>query len=131
MKTLTIDTSVILAVLLGESTRDSIIRLTQGANLIAPASLDAEIGNALSAQMKRGKLSVEQARLAIQSFRDIPIRQIPLRLEEALDLSGRFSMYAYDAYVLDTALAKSTPLLTLDQRMVDVAKTLNMTIIDL
>ncbi len=40
-------------------------------------------------------------------------------------------MYAYDAYVLDTALSKSTPLMTLDQRMMDVAKTMNITVIDL
>lgn len=131
MKTITIDTSILLAILLGESTRKSIIERTHDANLIAPASLDAEIGNAFSAQLKRGRLSVEQAKLAIQSYRNIPIRHIPLRLEEALALSGRFSIYAYDAYVLDTAVSKSTPLMTLDQRMIDVAKTLNITVIDL
>lgn len=131
MKTITIDTSILLAILLGESTRESIIRRTHAANLIAPASLDAEMGNALSAQLKRGRLSVEQAKLAIQSYRNIPIREIPLRLDESLDLCGRFSMYAYDAYVLDTALSKSTPLMTLDQRMMDVAKTMNITVIDL
>ncbi len=131
MKTITVDSSTLLAILLGESTRDVIIQQSTGANLIAPASMDAEIGNALSAQLKRGRLSIDQVKLAIQSYRDIPIREISLRLEEAMDLCGRFSIYAYDAYVLDTAMSKSTPLLTLDQRMIDVAKTLNITVIDL
>ena len=64
---LVVDTSVILAVLTSEPERMNIVRLTQDANLLAPASVHWEIGNALSAMIKRKRLTVLEAYAAIQS----------------------------------------------------------------
>ena len=48
-----IDTSALIAVIVGESERDKIIDLTKGQTLIGPGSIPWEIGNAFSAMFKR------------------------------------------------------------------------------
>ncbi|MGD0015563.1 MAG: type II toxin-antitoxin system VapC family toxin, partial [Bryobacteraceae bacterium] len=58
---LVVDTSVILAVLISEPERLNIVELTRDANLLAPASVHWEIGNAISAMIKRKRLTVLEA----------------------------------------------------------------------
>ncbi len=41
-----VDTSAIMAVIINEAQREILIDLTRGANLLAPASVHWEIGNA-------------------------------------------------------------------------------------
>ncbi len=48
-----LDTSVIIAVIANEPEKRVLIRLTKGAELIAPQSVHWEIGNAFSAMLKR------------------------------------------------------------------------------
>ena len=62
---LVVDTSVILAVVLNEPTKAVLIRLTTGADLIAPLSLHWEIGNALSAMLKRKRITEAEAQQAL------------------------------------------------------------------
>ena len=69
-----VDTSAIIAVLLGESHRDRIIRQTEGADLIAPETLHWEIGNAFSAMFKQGRFDVEGAIEALKRYDAIPIQ---------------------------------------------------------
>ena len=71
---LVIDTSVIIAVITNEKHKKELIKLTQGANLIAPSSLHWEIGNAFSAMFKRNKISLELAMKAIDAYKQIPIQ---------------------------------------------------------
>ena len=71
---ITIDTSVILAVVCGEPSRDRAIELTSGHSLVAPKSLHWEVGNALSAMLKRHRITAAQANLCIDSYRQIPIK---------------------------------------------------------
>jgi len=47
------DTNTFIAVALNEPEKDMIIRLTEGYDLVAPEVLPFEIGNALTAMMKR------------------------------------------------------------------------------
>ncbi len=54
------DTNTFLAVVLYEPERDSIIKLTVGHELIAPEVLPFEIGNALSAMLKRKKITTNE-----------------------------------------------------------------------
>jgi predicted nucleic acid-binding protein len=51
--TVVIDTSAILAVLMGEPERAKLIKITNGVTLLTPQSLHWEIGNALSAMLKK------------------------------------------------------------------------------
>lgn len=127
---ITIDTSAVLAVLLNEKHKPAIIEATRGHDLQAPASLDAEMGNALSAMFKRDRLTLEQATQVISQFDAIPIRRTKLRLSEALKLAHSYGIYAYDAYVLDCALQFRTPLITLDRSLVEIGRKLELNLLE-
>ncbi|MAO63537.1 MAG: VapC toxin family PIN domain ribonuclease [Balneola sp.] len=127
---LVIDTSAILAVLLNESNKRKIIHKTEGFDLISPASLDAEIGNALSAMFKRGRISLDQAFQVIEQYSEVPVRRTPLRIVESLKISDEYSLYAYDAYMLDCARQYRSPIMSLDNGLLNIAKELNIEIIE-
>jgi predicted nucleic acid-binding protein len=112
-----VDTSALLAILTGEPTRDRLIVRTQGAELLAPGSVYWEIGNALSALLKRRRLKLAEVQAALAAYARIPIRLVDVELGEALELADRFGLYAYDAYRMACARGHSAPLLTLDPRL--------------
>ena len=123
---ITIDTSALLAVCTNEPSKPRLIELTQGHHLLAPASVHWEVGNALSAMLKRGRIVGTQARACILAYQQIPVTMIEIDLAAAVELAERFQMYAYDAYLLTCALAQRTPLLTLDRALMAAAKQLNI-----
>jgi predicted nucleic acid-binding protein len=127
---ITIDTSALLAVLLNEEHKAAIIDVTKGHDLQAPESLDAEVGNALSAMFKRDRISIETAGKVVKQFNEIPIRRTKLRLQEALLMAQNYNMYAYDAYVLDCARQYRSPLLSLDNKLVEIGKELELTLLE-
>ena len=127
---LTIDTSALLAVLVNEPHKAKIVELTTQSELQAPSSLDAEIGNALSAMIRRDRISGINAQKIIWQFTQIPIRRTAIRLTEALDLAAKLNIYAYDAYMLDCARQFHTPLLSLDQKMIELAHKLKITTLE-
>lgn len=127
---LVIGTSALLAVLLNEENKDEIVKKTEDCGLISPSSLDAEIGNALSAMFKRGRITLEQAVAVAEQFSEIPVRRTPIRIVEALKISESNSMYAYDAYMIDCAMQYRSPLLSLDKGLIDVAVRLNVKTIE-
>lgn len=112
-----VDASALLAVLLDEAHRDEVEAVTAGATLCAPASLPWEMGNALSASMKRRRFSLDIAQAAVAAFERIPMRLVPVDLATAFELAHRHRLYACDAYLLATCLALRAPLLTLDQSL--------------
>ncbi|MEM0962472.1 MAG: type II toxin-antitoxin system VapC family toxin [Bacteroidota bacterium] len=125
---LTVDTSAVLAVAVGESTKSAIVEATRGADLIAPDSLPAEVGNALSAMYKRQRITLEQSIGVLAAVRAIPVRFHPIDLERALTLCDQLGIYAYDAYVLDCARATDAPLVTLDNGLRTAARQAGITI---
>ena len=118
---LVIDTSVILAVLTSEPERPSIVKLTQDANLIAPASVHWEVGNALSAMLKRKRLTLPEAQSAATSYAKIPIRFIEVSLMESLAIVSKHNLYAYDAYVIACAQSERCNLISLDAALLNAA----------
>lgn len=124
------DTNTFLAVTLFEPERDYIIKLTHGANLVAPEILPFEIGNALSAMLKRGRLALEDIFVVWDATQKIPVDLRHVDVREALKIASKFNIYAYDAYFLICALSLRSPLLTLDRRMIEVAKELDIHIIE-
>ena len=112
---LVVDTSVIVAVIAGEPTKDTLIKVTRGADLLAPPSLHWELGNALAAQLRRGRLTLDQAQQLLRSYMRIPIQFVDVSLESALEIAEERSIYAYDAYVIACAEKYRCPLLTLDK----------------
>ncbi len=116
------DTSTIIAVIANEQEKPLLIAKTQGYDLFAPRSLYWEIGNAFSAMIKRGRITLEQAKTAIEIYEQIPINLVDVDLKQALEIVGKHKVYAYDAYMIACALNRSCPLLTLDGGLAYVAK---------
>lgn len=117
-----IDTSALLAVLLGEPERDRVVQITAGHTLIGPGSIPWEIGNAFSALFKRKKLTLDEAKKGLAIFTAIPLRYIHTDLVNAITLSKQGNIYAYDAYFLDCAIRNRAPLLTLDEKLLKAAQ---------
>lgn len=117
-----VDTSAIIAVILGEAHRDRIIQQTEGADLIAPETLHWEVGNAFSAMFKRNRLEVEAAVEGIRHYNEIPIQWAEVDLSEATQMAGRRDLYAYDAYMLEAAKRHQAPLVTLDGGLKEAAR---------
>lgn len=116
-----IDPSAVLAVLLNEPERDSLITVTERAVLIAPASLPWEVGNALIAGLRRKRLSLDDVQAAWISYEGIPMRLVEIDVIRALHAAAEYGLYAYDAYVLEAALTRRLPLLTLDKALARAA----------
>ncbi len=116
------DTSTIIAVIGNEPEKPLLISKTQGYDLVAPQSLYWEIGNAFSAMIKRGRITLEQATAAIEIYMQIPIVLVDVDLEQALKIVDKHKVYAYDAYMIACALDRGCPLLTLDGGLVYAAK---------
>ena len=115
------DTSAIIAIIVGEPERAAVEAYTADSNLVAPVSVHWEIGNALSAMFKRGRINLMQARLAIASYEQMRFQFIDVDLMQSLELAERMDIYAYDAYIPVCASDMQLPLLTLDNRMAIIA----------
>lgn len=119
---LTVDTSVIMAVVLNEPSKSALIEATKGAELLAAPSLHWEVGNALSALFKKRRLDLAQAKAALASYDRIPLRFADIDLEASVTLADKYGVYAYDAYVIECARRYQTPLLSLDGPQCGVAR---------
>lgn len=124
------DTNVFLAVALNEPEKDRIIELTVDAATMAPEILPYEIGNALSAMVKRRQLSQVEALEAEQLAGRIPVRLVGADVQASLHLALTHNIYAYDAYFLQCAQVYSRPLITLDRRMKQVAVEIGIKVLE-
>lgn len=124
------DTNVFLAVVLNEPEKRRIIQITSGSNVVAPEILPYEIGNALSAMHKRRQITNKEALFAQRATNNIPVRLVAIDIQKALRLAMEFKIYAYDAYFLQCAKSLSSPLITLDNRMKQVAAKLNIDVLE-
>src|SRR4030042_6078284 len=117
------DTNTFIAVALNEPEKGMIIRLTKGHDLVAPEVLPFEIGNALTAMMKRNALEAEEVIQAWDIVQHIPVDLRRIGVRAALDIATQYNIYAYDAYFLECALNLRSPLLTLDRQMRGIEQT--------
>lgn len=130
MNQIVIDTSAIVAVLVNEPTRPAIVQVTQGTELIAPASVHWEIANAFSAMFKQNRLTLDEAITALHSYFQIPIRFVDVELKDSLTLAYQFNLYAYDAYLIRCAQKYKALLLSLDKSLLTVAQQTGVSIIE-
>lgn len=117
-----VDASVLIAVITNEEEKEKLVGMTDEAELIAPLSVHWEIGNAFSSLLKRKRVTIDEALQAIDIYLQIPVRFVEVELTDSLELANEFGIYAYDAYLLRCAEKYRFPLLTLDNRLVQVAK---------
>lgn len=125
-----IDSSAILAVIGEQPEKASLVRLTRGAKLVSPSSVHWEVGNALSAMFKRKAIGITEALQLLEAYAAIPIRMADIDLKEAVELSARLNVYAYDAYVLTCAANQGMPLLTLDRGLKERARELKLDVLE-
>jgi len=124
------DTTTFLAVALDEPERARIVTLTTGHDLVAPDVLPFEVGNALTALMKRGVLQAGEVIAIWDAVQTIPVDLRAVDIKVALSIAAQFGLYAYDAYFLECALSLRLPLLTLDKAMRSVARELSIGILE-
>ncbi len=124
------DTNVFIAVALNEPEKDRIIHLTKGHDLMAPEILPFEIGNALTAMMKRRSLKGDEVVSAWEVIQKIPVDLRTIDMRAALQIAVEFNIYAYDAYFLECARSFRSPLLSLDRRMKRTAEALGILVME-
>jgi predicted nucleic acid-binding protein len=127
---LVIDTSVILAVVLNEPVKSELVNLTTGAELVAPLSLHWEIGNALSAMIKRKRITLPEALQALLEYQKIPIRFLDVPLDDTVRAVDQHQIYAYDAYFIVCARHQSCPLITLDGGLQAAARAAHISLVE-
>jgi predicted nucleic acid-binding protein len=87
-------------------------------------------GNAFSAMIRRGRLTLELAARAIDVYQSIPIRFMDVDLVASLMIASEHRLYAYDAYLVECARARRAPLLTLDRTLARVAAKMAIEVVE-
>lgn len=124
------DTNTFIAVALEEPEKRQIIQFTVGKELVAPEVLPFEVGNALTAMVKKRVLDPNEVISAWDAVQTIPVELRRIDIQAALGLAVRFNIYAYDAYFIECALSLRCPILTLDHRMKMVARDVGIRILE-
>ena len=124
------DTNTFIAVALNEPEKDQIIELTEGCDLVAPDVLPFEIGNALTAMMKKGTLQKDELIISWGIVQQIPVELKRIDFVSALNIATKYNIYAYDAYFLECADSARTPLITLDRGMKAVAREMGISLLE-
>lgn len=119
---LIIDSSVIIAVIVGEETKKQLIEITRGKLLFAPSSVYWEIGNAFSAMMKRRRINLENVLAALEIYEKIAVKYVDISITAAMKIADQNRIYAYDAYLIQCSLERNMPLVTLDNKLKSLAK---------
>ena len=125
-----VDASTLIAVVVNEPEKSRLVEITKGVDLLAPASIPWEIGNAFSAMLKRKRIMPEQAVDAVKAYQKIPVRYVEVELDESLKIAAKHKMYAYDAYLLRCAKKYKIKLLTLDKRLREIAREMNIEVVE-
>jgi len=124
------DTNTFIAVALNAPEKAKIIRLTEGHDLIAPDVLPFEIGNVLTAMMKKNTLKKDEVVSAWKVVQKIPVDLRHTDIKAALSIAVKYNIYAYDAYFLECADNLRSALLTLDMGMHRVARKIGIPILE-
>jgi predicted nucleic acid-binding protein len=75
-------------------------------------------------------LSGAEAGIAWRGFRSVPVRLAEIDVARALEIAVDLGLYAYDAYVLETARAERLPLLTLDAGLAQAARSMGLKLLE-
>jgi predicted nucleic acid-binding protein len=124
------DASAFLAVVLNESDRDWVIHKTTGRSMVSPEVLPYEIGNALIAMKRKGRLNDREILRAFDLTQRIAVRLVSVKIHEAIKIAVRFNIYAYDAYYLQCCIENKLSLISLDDRMCDIAVRLGIKVVE-
>jgi predicted nucleic acid-binding protein len=124
------DASAIITMVIDEPEKGLIINLTKDVELLSPKMVSFEIGNALTRLKRRQILNDEEIVEAYNVYKKIPLRLVEVNIESALKIACQYNIYAYDAYYLEAAFRLKLPLLTLDKPMKNIARKMNLDILE-
>ena len=130
MKSIIVDASVLLCILLRETEWKRTANAIADFTLIGSSSLPLEIGNSLSALVRRGLLDPEKAMAVWEAFLEIPVRILDIPMKNALRIAFAKKIYAYDAYVLALGEAENMDIATLDRTMSKTAEELGIPVLE-
>ena len=117
-------------VALNEPEKANIIQLTEGYDLAAPDVLPFEIGNALTAMMKKGTLNTDEIQTSWEIIQHITVELRRIDIKSALNIAANFNIYAHDAYFLECAGSLNCPLIILDQGMQKIAREMSISVLE-
>lgn len=123
------DISVFLTVVLDEASREWVIERTSDCAIVSPEVLPYEIANVLMAVKRKGRLTDREALKAFDISQRIPVRLVSVRVREALRIAVRHDIHAYDAFYLQCCIETKLPLISLDNRMCEVARSLSIKVV--
>ena len=75
-------------------------------------------------------IDLAETEKALKIYKSIPIQFIDVPLERTLHITKNFNIYAYDAYLIQCSELTSSPLLTLDKNLINVAKQMGITVLE-
>ncbi len=124
------DTSILIALIASDEEQSIITQVIKNHQLVCSTSIYAEVGNAISSMLKRRRITLDQAIQMLYDFEQLSFETVAFDLRRAIQICHDHKIYAYDAYILESASRLNLPLLTLDQQMQTKAKLLNITTIE-
>ncbi len=71
---------------------------------------------------KRNRITLAHAKEAIEYYSQINIRFVDIDLNKALEFAYKHNIYAYDAYFIVAAKQYKSKLISLDKKLIDIAK---------
>jgi predicted nucleic acid-binding protein len=123
------DASVFLAVVLDEENREWVIERTSDCSIFSPEVLPYEIANALITVKRKGRLTDREVLKAFDISRRIPVKLVSVRVRDALKIGIKHGIHAYDAFYLQCCVETKLPLISLDNRMCEVARSLPIKVV--
>ncbi len=114
---LVVDSSVLAAVLFGESASELALALLRGRALVAPSLLDCEIASVGQKKLRREQRSEDAVAAALASFAALAVQRSDVPAGDALALAERYGLTCYDAAYLWVAEHVDAPLATFDERL--------------
>jgi len=127
---MTIDASIIVAIIVNEKKKYRLLELTAGKNLIAPSNIHNEILQIFLLMNRRNWIRNDQLGDAINIYQKIPIRRVDIPLQELALLSQKLNISANDAGYLLTAKKYKAPLLTIDHNLAIPANKFGIRVIE-
>lgn len=125
-----LDASTVMTLLLDEPEKNMVLKLTKNSILIVPNVIDYEIGNALSKLHRRKLLTEKEIYDVFQKYRQIPLHIEESNIIKSLEISCKYGIYAYDAYYLEMAFRLKLALISFDKRMKQIARDMNINILE-
>ncbi len=79
---------------------------------------------------RKGRLNDREILRAFDLAQRIAVSLVSVKIHDAMKIALRFNIYAYDAYYLQCCLENKLPLISLDDRMCDIAGSLGIKVVE-